>query len=302
MPDVSSGSRVSLQWVLRRSNGYFVTSSFGQVASGPDAGILKLSGTSVNDPFLFTVGSRSSAARARRGQLGMKKGGVRRIVVPTRLSYTRACSKSSPGPVPRRRRAAADRARAREDGPGELLRPRGRWQNPRKRNAGVRQRRACAGCSPESTPGAGGAVMTGCQLRRGTSSRHGHHGHLRPGRSDGEPENRRREPFVGDPFWGGTMTNCVPGGTMTAPGGGPRPPYTDGCTATSIGTPFGPSAICWPGGSRMGGAMGKGLGRRRRLLARGGLLPRSRALRRLLRLPRRVAGRSQHGARRVARR
>ena len=41
---VSSGSRVSLQWVLRRSNGYFVTSSFGQVASlGPDAGILKLS-------------------------------------------------------------------------------------------------------------------------------------------------------------------------------------------------------------------------------------------------------------------
>ena len=53
----SSGSRVSLQWVLRRSNGYFVTSSFGQVASGPDAGILKLSGTSVNDPFLFTVGS-----------------------------------------------------------------------------------------------------------------------------------------------------------------------------------------------------------------------------------------------------
>ncbi len=54
---VSSGSRVSLQWVLRRSNGYFVTSSFGQVASGPDAGILKLSGTSVNDPFLFTVGS-----------------------------------------------------------------------------------------------------------------------------------------------------------------------------------------------------------------------------------------------------
>ena len=54
----SSGSRVSLQWVLRRSNGYFVTSSFGQVASGPDAGILKLSGmSSPNDPFLFTVGS-----------------------------------------------------------------------------------------------------------------------------------------------------------------------------------------------------------------------------------------------------
>ena len=56
------------------------------------------------------------------------------------------------------------------------------------------------------------------------------------------------------------MTNCVPGGTMTAPGGGPRPPYIDGWTTTPIGTPFGPSAICWPGGSRMGGAMGKGFG------------------------------------------
>ena len=96
---VSSGSRVSLQWVLRRSNGYFVTSSFGQVASGPDAGILKLSGTSVNDPFLFTVGSGAALPGLEEAVLGMKKGGVRRIVVPTRLSYTQPL-KSSPGPVP----------------------------------------------------------------------------------------------------------------------------------------------------------------------------------------------------------
>ena len=95
----SSGSRVSLQWVLRRSNGYFVTSSFGQVASGPDAGILKLSGTSVNDPFLFTVGSGTALPGLEEAVLGMKKGGVRRIVVPTRLSYTQPL-KSSPGPVP----------------------------------------------------------------------------------------------------------------------------------------------------------------------------------------------------------
>ena len=96
---VSSGSRVSLQWVLRRSNGYFVTSSFGQVASGPDAGILKLSGTSVNDPFLFTVGSGAALPGLEEAVLGMKKGGVRRVVVPTRLSYTQPL-KSSPGPVP----------------------------------------------------------------------------------------------------------------------------------------------------------------------------------------------------------
>ena len=95
----SSGSRVSLQWVLRRSNGYFVTSSFGQVASGPDAGILKLSGTSVNDPFLFTVGSGTALPGLEEAVLGIKKGGVRRIVVPTRLSYTQPL-KSSPGPVP----------------------------------------------------------------------------------------------------------------------------------------------------------------------------------------------------------
>ena len=97
---VSSGSRVSLQWVLRRSNGYFVTSSFGQVASGPDAGILKLSGmSSPNDPFLFTVGSGAALPGLEEAVLGMKKGGVRRIVVPTRLSYTQPL-KSSPGPVP----------------------------------------------------------------------------------------------------------------------------------------------------------------------------------------------------------
>ena len=103
------------------------------------------------------------------------------------------------------------------------------------------------------------------------------------------------------------MTNCVPGGTMTAPGGGPRPPYMDGCTTTPIGTPFGRErdllAHTFPGGSRMGGAMGKG---HKPVEAApsaraAGFFPRSRALRRLLRLPRGVAGGSQHGARRVAR-
>lgn len=95
----SPGSRVSLQWVLRRSNGYFVTSSFGQLASGPDAGILKLAGTSPNDPFLFTVGSGAALPGLDEAVLGMKKGGVRRIVVPTRLSYTQPL-KTSPGPLP----------------------------------------------------------------------------------------------------------------------------------------------------------------------------------------------------------
>ena len=96
---VSSGSRVSLQWVLRRSNGYFVTSSFGQVASGPDAGILKLSGTSVNDPFLFTVGSGAALPGLEEAVLGMKKGGVRRIV--PRACRIRSRSNRAPAPCPR---------------------------------------------------------------------------------------------------------------------------------------------------------------------------------------------------------
>jgi len=99
-PAVAGGSRVSLQWVLRRSNGYFVTSSFGQVASGPDAGILKLSGMSVpNDPFLFTMGSGAALPGLEEGARGMRKGGVRRIVVPTRLSYSLPLERS-PGPLP----------------------------------------------------------------------------------------------------------------------------------------------------------------------------------------------------------
>ena len=45
------------------------------------------------------VGSGTALPGLEEAVLGMKKGGVRRIVVPTRLSYTQPL-KSSPGPVP----------------------------------------------------------------------------------------------------------------------------------------------------------------------------------------------------------
>ena len=45
------------------------------------------------------VGSGAALPGLEEAILGIKKGGVRRIVVPTRLSYTQPL-KSSPGPVP----------------------------------------------------------------------------------------------------------------------------------------------------------------------------------------------------------
>ena len=98
---VSSGSRVSLQWVLRRSNGHFVIEFLWTSGPRPRRGHPQASGTSVNDPFLFTAGSGAALPGLGRGRpRHRKKGGVRRIVVPTRPSYTRQPLKSSPGPVP----------------------------------------------------------------------------------------------------------------------------------------------------------------------------------------------------------
>ena len=59
------------------------------------------SSTSTDDPCHVAGSSPAGAALPglEEAVLGMKKGGVRRIVIPTRLSYTQPL-KSSPGPVP----------------------------------------------------------------------------------------------------------------------------------------------------------------------------------------------------------
>eukprot|EP00566_Odontella_aurita_P015797 CAMPEP_0113594216 /NCGR_PEP_ID=MMETSP0015_2-20120614/38935_1 /TAXON_ID=2838 /ORGANISM="Odontella" /LENGTH=277 /DNA_ID=CAMNT_0000501151 /DNA_START=305 /DNA_END=1137 /DNA_ORIENTATION=+ /assembly_acc=CAM_ASM_000160 len=67
---VEEGKRVNVQWVLKRSNGYFVDSS------------------SNNDgvPFIFTVGDPKGAmAGVDEGIRGMRVGGIRRIIVPPNL-------------------------------------------------------------------------------------------------------------------------------------------------------------------------------------------------------------------------
>lgn len=69
--EVKNGSRVNMQWVLRKSNGYFVDSS--EVSGGV--------------PFIFTVGDGNAIKGVDEGVQGMKAGGVRRLLIPPRLAY-----------------------------------------------------------------------------------------------------------------------------------------------------------------------------------------------------------------------
>lgn len=66
------GKKANLQWVLRRSNGYYVEASKD------------------NDsvPFIFNVGdSKKAIAGLNEGIQGMKVGGVRRLLIPPSLAY-----------------------------------------------------------------------------------------------------------------------------------------------------------------------------------------------------------------------
>uniref|UniRef100_A0A7S1BQK4 peptidylprolyl isomerase n=1 Tax=Corethron hystrix TaxID=216773 RepID=A0A7S1BQK4_9STRA len=80
-----AGDKVNLQWVLRKSNGYFVDSS----AVAGDV------------PFVFVVGSEGGAiAGVDEGVRGMRAGGIRRLLIPPRLAYVDGLEDGSPGPVP----------------------------------------------------------------------------------------------------------------------------------------------------------------------------------------------------------
>lgn len=81
---VKEGSRVNLQWVLRKSNGYFVDSSEVQ--------------NSV--PFIFTVGDGAAIKGLDEAVRGMKLGGVRRILIPPSLAYVDGLEDGKPGPLP----------------------------------------------------------------------------------------------------------------------------------------------------------------------------------------------------------
>lgn len=105
---VGQGSKVNLQWVLRKSNGYFVDSS--QVQGSV--------------PFIFTVGDGSAIAGLDEGVRGMTEGSTRRILIPPSLAYVDGVEDGKPGPLPAGfgPRQQIRRVQAvRNDVPGEYL-------------------------------------------------------------------------------------------------------------------------------------------------------------------------------------
>jgi len=82
--EIIDGSRVNLQWVLRKSNGYFVDSS--EVQNGV--------------PFIFTVGDKTAIVGLDEGVKGMKQSGTRRILIPPSLAYAKGLEDGLPGPLP----------------------------------------------------------------------------------------------------------------------------------------------------------------------------------------------------------
>lgn len=78
------GSRVNLQWVLRKSNGYFVDSS-------------ERNGSM---PFIFTISDGTAIQGVDEGVRGMKVGGVRRLLIPPSVAYVDGLEDGKPGPLP----------------------------------------------------------------------------------------------------------------------------------------------------------------------------------------------------------
>ena len=82
--EVAPGKRLNAQWILRRSNGYFVDSS----------------AVSDSVPFIFTVGKGDAIKGVDEGVLGMRVGGTRRILIPPSLAWVQGIDDGKPGPLP----------------------------------------------------------------------------------------------------------------------------------------------------------------------------------------------------------
>ena len=96
--EVTDGSRVSLQWVLRRSNGYYVDGSVKMLSA--QSGAIRVGDNfDEKDNFIFTVGDGTAMSGVDEGIKGMKQGGTRRLVLPVKQAYTLPIDKS-PGPLP----------------------------------------------------------------------------------------------------------------------------------------------------------------------------------------------------------
>jgi hypothetical protein len=96
--EVVEGSKVSLQWVLRRSNGYYVDGSVKMLSAQSGAKVVN-SNFDETDNFVFTVGDGAAMSGIDQGVRGMRQGGVRRLVLPVKAAYSLPLEKSG-GPVP----------------------------------------------------------------------------------------------------------------------------------------------------------------------------------------------------------
>lgn len=82
---VSPGAIVSVKYVLRRSNGYYIDASYGFDRF---------------ENFVFRSNSGDVIEGFDKAVLGMTAGGRRRFVVPAALGYKTGTGKSNPGPIP----------------------------------------------------------------------------------------------------------------------------------------------------------------------------------------------------------
>ena len=82
---VEDGAKVSVQYVLRRANGYFVDATYGFDRF---------------DTFDFKAGSGEVVPGFDQAIKGMYPGGRRRFVLPPELGYTQGVGNNKPGPMP----------------------------------------------------------------------------------------------------------------------------------------------------------------------------------------------------------
>eukprot|EP01035_Chromulina_nebulosa_P018502 gene18502-24219_t len=84
-PQAEEGRTVQFQWVLRRSNGYFVDSS----------------AKNNNEPFIYKVGNTKKVIKGIDEAIrGMRVGGIRRVNIPPKLAFVEGVEDGKPGPIP----------------------------------------------------------------------------------------------------------------------------------------------------------------------------------------------------------
>lgn len=84
-PRVQDGSTVTVRWVLRRANGYFIDASYGFGRF---------------DALTYTAGSGAVVPAFETAILGMQAGGRRRFIAPADVGYVKGAEVGKPGPIP----------------------------------------------------------------------------------------------------------------------------------------------------------------------------------------------------------